>query len=43
MLPGYIEMLILDRHLFVEGYHVRAFVVVGPSEEKGQELYHRRV
>lgn len=40
MFPGDIEVDLFDGHVFVEFDHVGAFVVVGPSEEKGQELHH---
>ena len=40
MFPGDVEVLLLNWHPLVQFDHVRAFVVVGSSEEKGQELDH---
>ena len=37
VLPGDIKMELLDGHVFMEGYHVWAFVVVGSSEEMGEK------
>lgn len=40
MFPGDIEVDLFDGHVFMEFDHVEAFVVIGPSEQKGQELHH---
>ena len=41
--PGDVKVDALDRHVLVQGHHVRALVVVRPSEQRSQELHHRRV
>lgn len=33
MLPSDVEMFLPDGHVLVEGVHIRAFVMVGSSEE----------
>jgi hypothetical protein len=38
--PGDIEVFLLDGHVFMEVYHVRAGVMVGSSEEMGEEEDH---
>lgn len=43
MFPCDVEMHGFDRHPFVQTLHVRPLVVVGPTEEVGQELDHGRV
>ena len=35
VLPGDIEMLLLDRHVFMESKHIRASVVIRSTEEVG--------
>lgn len=33
MFPSDVKMFLFDRHVLVEGVHIRSFVVVGSSEE----------
>lgn len=43
VVPGHIEMHLSYGHVFVEGHHIRSFVVLWSSEESSKELHHGRV
>ena len=43
MLPGDVEVFLFYWHFLMEFDHVWSFVVVGSTEEEGQELHHGRV
>lgn len=40
MFPSYIEMDLLDLHVFVKSHHVWPLVVVRTTEKERQELLH---
>ena len=40
MFPGNMEVDGLDWHFFMEFFHVKSLIVIGATEEIGQELDH---